>query len=131
MDIKVKWPNDIYANSDTKIGGLIVTSVLEGDTAICNVGEYYSSLKINLNHETNQLSQLLGLGVNLSNSIPTTCINDMISAYNKKNSKALPLLTFEKTLALIFNEMEKIMNRVQSGNLDYLYELYYKCWLHK
>lgn len=75
--------------------------------------------------------ELLGLGVNLSNSIPTTCINDMILAYNKKNSKALPLLTFEKTLALIFNEMEKIMNQVQSTNLDYLYELYYKCWLHK
>lgn len=39
LDIKLKWPNDIYANSDVKIGGLIVTSVLEGDLAICNIGE--------------------------------------------------------------------------------------------
>ena len=72
-----------------------------------------------------------GLGVNLSNSIPTTSINDLITAYNKKNSKNLPLLTFEKTLAHIFNEIENILNRVQTGDMDYLYDLYYKCWLHR
>lgn len=72
-----------------------------------------------------------GLAVNLSNSLPTTCINDMITAYNKKNSKNLPLLTFEKTLALIFNQIESILDRVQSGDVQYLYDLYYKHWLHR
>lgn len=72
-----------------------------------------------------------GLGVNLSNSTPTICINDMIIAYNKKNSKALPLLTYEKTLALVFNEIECLMDQVQAGNVEYLTEMYYKCWLHR
>lgn len=132
MDIGVKWPNDLYANSDMKIGGLIVTSVMEGETAICNVGEFHDlNFKKNVNENIYLTENLLGLGVNLSNSIPTTSINDMISAYNKKNSKSLPPLTYEKTLALIFNEMENIMNRVQNGDLEYLYDLYYKCWLHR
>lgn len=39
LDIKLKWPNDIYANSEVKIGGLIVNSIIEGDMAICNVGK--------------------------------------------------------------------------------------------
>lgn len=39
LDLNLKWPNDIYAHSDVKIGGLIVNSLIEGDQAICNVGE--------------------------------------------------------------------------------------------
>ena len=55
----------------------------------------------------------------------------MITAHNKKNSRNLPLLTYEKTLALIFNEIEEILKRVQDGDMDYLYDSYYKCWLHR
>jgi biotin-(acetyl-CoA carboxylase) ligase len=44
LDIKLKWPNDIYANSDVKIGGLIVTSLMEGNEAICNVGKFKTVL---------------------------------------------------------------------------------------
>lgn len=72
-----------------------------------------------------------GLAVNLSNSIPTTCINDLIADYNKKNAKNLPLLTYEKALTLVFNEIEALFERVQSGDLEYLYDMYYKCWLHR
>lgn len=55
----------------------------------------------------------------------------MITAYNKKNSKNLPLLTYEKTLAIIFNEIENILDRVQTGDVQYLYDLYQSCWLHR
>lgn len=131
LDIKLKWPNDIYANSDMKIGGLIVTSLIEGDMAICNIGECYEQEKLKRVSLQHRVILILGLGVNLSNSIPTTCINDMITAYNKRSAKNLPLLTYEKTLALIFNEIERILERVQSGDVEYLYDLYYKCWLHR
>lgn len=129
MDIKLKWPNDIYANSDKKIGGLIVTSLIEGDMAICNIGKKNISI-LKCMSFTN-ITFFIGLGVNLSNSLPTTCINDMIKAYNKKNLKCLPLLSFEKTLAIIFNEIELILNQVQTGDLEYLYNLYYKYWMHR
>lgn len=68
--------------------------------------------------------------MNLSNSIPTTCINDLIADYNKKNGKNLPLLTYEKALSLVFNEIEVLFERIQSGDLQYLYDMYYNCWLH-
>ncbi|CAO1422133.1 unnamed protein product [Diamesa hyperborea] len=109
LDIKLKWPNDIYANGDVKIGGLVVTSMIDADMAVCNVG----------------------LGLNMSNSTPTTCVNDLITAYNMKHSTKLPLLTFEKTLAIIFNEIEELLNKIQNNNdLEYLYQEYYKHWLH-
>lgn len=110
MDIKLKWPNDIYANGDVKIGGLVVTSMIDADMAVCNVG----------------------LGLNMSNSTPTTCVNDLITAYNMKHSTKLPLLTFEKTLAIIFNGIEELLNKIQNNNdLEYLYQEYYKHWLHR
>lgn len=110
LDIKLKWPNDIYANGDVKIGGLVVTSMIDADMAICNVG----------------------LGLNLSNSTPTTCVNDLINAYNMKYSTKLPLLTFEKTLAIIFNEIEELLNKIQNNkDLEHLYQEYYKHWLHR
>jgi biotin---protein ligase len=163
IDIKLKWPNDIYADGSVKLGGLLVSSILEGNTAICSIGKCFECFK----QGTLELWRLFffelqwllsshliktavirdfphlilphlssfqtptGLGINFANSIPTTCINDVIAAYNKKYSKNLPLLTYEKTLAHIFNEIESILNRVQGGDIEYLYDLYYKCWLHR
>lgn len=69
--------------------------------------------------------------MNLSNSIPTTCINDLIAEYNKENSENLPLLTYEKALTMVFNEIEAIFDQVQSGDMQYLYDMYYKFWLHR
>ena len=92
------------------MGGLVINSIMESDEVTCNVG----------------------VGVNLTNSSPTTCINDVIVAYNKKYSKSLPLLTYEKTLANIFNEIEYIFKRIQANDdLEFLYDLYYKNWLHR
>lgn len=98
----------MYANGNRKLGGLIVTTTVEATQAICNIG----------------------VGINLNNSTPTTCINDLIKEYNSKNNKKLPLLTYERFFALVFNEIEKLYETVQSGNLEHFYELYYKLWLH-
>lgn len=107
MDLGIKWPNDIYAKN-TKIGGIIVNSQMNVTDAVCNIG----------------------IGINLSNSMPTICINDLINEYNMKNDSTLPNLTLEKTLALMFNEIERLMEIVQSGNVQYFLDLYYKHWLH-
>lgn len=95
-------------NGNTKIGGLIVTTELNGGWAICNVG----------------------VGFNLSNSIPTTCVNDLIKTYNLKNNTELPELEYECFFAAVFNEIEELIDIVQTGDLEYLYDLYYKLWLH-
>lgn len=109
LDIRLKWPNDMYAYGNTKIGGLVVNTELNAGLAICNVG----------------------VGFNLNNSIPTTCVNDMIKAYNIKNNTKLPYLDYECFFANVFNEIEELLYVVQThSDFDYLYDLYYKLWLH-
>ncbi|EDW81058.1 uncharacterized protein Dwil_GK11222 [Drosophila willistoni] len=108
LDIALKWPNDIYANGDIKIGGLIVNTTLLGSQAIVNIGG----------------------GINLNNSNPTVCINDMIKEFNERSLEKLPLLKYEEFIALIFNEIERLLADVQNGDFDSFYTLYYSLWLH-
>ncbi|KRG01256.1 biotin--protein ligase isoform X2 [Drosophila mojavensis] len=109
LDIALKWPNDIIANGNNKIGGLVVNTTLLGSQAVVNVG----------------------CGINLNNSKPTLCINDLINEYNVRVPNAkLPLLKYEQFIAMIFNEMERILAEVQNGKFENFYSLYYDLWLH-
>lgn len=108
LDIRLKWPNDIYANGVQKIGGLIVKTTMIGSKVIANIG----------------------CGINLDNEKPTTCINSMISEYNMINRTNIPILKYEEFIALTFNEIERILEKVKSGDFDNFYELYYEHWLH-
>ncbi|KAI4487632.1 hypothetical protein M0802_011988 [Mischocyttarus mexicanus] len=109
LDLRIKWPNDIYAGKSTKIGGIIVTSHYDSSLIICNAG----------------------VGVNLSNSTPTCCINDLIVEYNKTHKTKLPILSYERYFALVFSEIEYLLDVIESGNMDHFLETYYKFWLHK
>ncbi|KAF5284152.1 hypothetical protein FQR65_LT00152 [Abscondita terminalis] len=104
IDLGLKWPNDLYANRTVKIGGLFVTSTVYCDTAVVNIG----------------------CGVNLDNLEPTTCINELI----RNQGVGLEPIAYEEYFAIVFNEVESIYNLIQGGDLDLLFELYYKYWLH-
>lgn len=108
LDLRVKWPNDIYVGKSTKIGGILVNCHHDSSLIICNAG----------------------VGVNLSNSTPTCCINDLIAEYNKTHETKLPALSYERYFALVFSEIEYLLDIVQSGNMDYFFQLYYKFWIH-
>ncbi|XP_055375458.1 biotin--protein ligase isoform X2 [Condylostylus longicornis] len=107
LEIKIKWPNDIYSNK-TKIGGSVVNTTVVESKAICNIG----------------------VGVNLTNSSPTTCINDIISEYNSLNHKKLPQIGYEEFIASIFNDIEELINLIELSDLKKVYDLYYKYWMH-
>ncbi|XP_055545845.1 biotin--protein ligase [Wyeomyia smithii] len=111
LDIRLKWPNDIYANRVVKIGGLIINSRFDSDQAVVNIG----------------------CGLNVNNSSPTGCIDDLIREFNAKNNTNYPCLRIEQTLALIFNEIERLYDAIQCGEVDmqHLYDLYYENWLHQ
>ncbi|TIB34360.1 hypothetical protein E3P86_02819 [Wallemia ichthyophaga] len=108
LDIALKWPNDIYAtryNSEgaqqpLKIGGILTTShFIDG-----------------------QFILIAGAGVNISNSQPTTCINDIASTP----------FTSELACALIMNridEMWGVFEKSESGFGEYLDD-YYNAWMH-
>lgn len=110
LNIRLKWPNDIYANGSTKIGGLVTTSTIEHQRAVCNVG----------------------CGVNLNNASPTVCINDLVRTHNTQTGATLAPLGYEQLLALTFTELERLYTAVQRpGGLQALYELYDRLWLHR
>ncbi|XP_065355202.1 biotin--protein ligase isoform X2 [Calliphora vicina] len=108
LNLGLKWPNDAYANGINKIGGLVVKTTLMGTNAIVNIG----------------------CAINLDNRKPTICINDMIRDYNSANQQKLPSIKYEMILALMFNEIERLVELVQTGDFESFYKLYYDLWLH-
>ena len=55
IDIKIKWPNDIYSKG-MKVGGILCHST----------------------YRSKEFQVVIGVGLNLDNSQPTTCVNDIL-----------------------------------------------------
>ena len=55
LDVRIKWPNDIYTNG-MKIGGILCHST----------------------YRSEEFQVVVGVGLNLDNSQPTTCVNDIL-----------------------------------------------------
>uniref|UniRef100_A0A069DXC6 Putative biotin--protein ligase n=1 Tax=Panstrongylus megistus TaxID=65343 RepID=A0A069DXC6_9HEMI len=108
LDIGIKWPNDIYVNKRTKLGGVLVSSILSNDTVICNIG----------------------CGLNLYNKDPTVCINDLINSINNETGAKLSELSYEIYFANVFNKLEELYKMAQSDFIDDVKSLYYSFWLH-
>lgn len=108
--VKLKWPNDIYAqipgssaNPLVKIVGILVNSSYSGS----------------------DFSLTVGVGLNLDNPLPTISLNSMLSALGLK------AMTNEKLLASILASFESLYRTFcRSGWDRQLEELYYENWLH-
>uniref|UniRef100_A0A2A4JH97 BPL/LPL catalytic domain-containing protein n=1 Tax=Heliothis virescens TaxID=7102 RepID=A0A2A4JH97_HELVI len=109
LDIRIKWPNDIYYGRDVKIGGTITTANCIGDEVYVNIGT----------------------GVNISNSVPTTCLNDIIAEHNKQHGTTLAPMSIERFLARYCSQLERILDYMNTeGGIDAFLEQYYQYWLH-
>nr|CAD7202941.1 unnamed protein product [Timema douglasi] len=104
VDLHLKWPNDIYVGDCIKVGGLVVKTIVDNTMTVCNIG----------------------VGMNLDNNVPTTCINTLL-----RELKLAPL-SLEKFLALVFTKLEKLLVTLEKGSsgVDQVRQLYYKYWLH-
>ncbi|XP_063126483.1 biotin--protein ligase isoform X5 [Rattus norvegicus] len=108
INLRVKWPNDIYYSDLMKIGGVLVNSTLVGET-------FYI---------------LIGCGFNVTNSNPTICINDLIEEHNKQNKAGLKPLQADCLIARAVTVLEKLIDRFQDQGPDGVLPLYYKYWAH-
>ncbi|XP_044526202.1 biotin--protein ligase [Gracilinanus agilis] len=108
IDLRVKWPNDIYYSDQMKLGGVLVNSTLVGTT-------FYI---------------LIGCGVNVNNSNPTICINDLIVEYNKKHNKNLSLFRVDYLIARTVTVLERLICAFQDKGPNAVLPLYYKYWVH-
>uniref|UniRef100_A0A914WUU0 BPL/LPL catalytic domain-containing protein n=1 Tax=Plectus sambesii TaxID=2011161 RepID=A0A914WUU0_9BILA len=100
--LKLKWPNDIYYNRSYKMGGVLVNCSVIGSDLICT----------------------LGCGLNVSNSNPTICLNDMLPD-NCGSS-----LSVEQVIAVSLSTFEGLVKLFQQGGADAILPIYYDYWLH-
>ncbi|KAJ0024556.1 hypothetical protein Pint_08235 [Pistacia integerrima] len=103
IDVKIKWPNDLYLNG-LKVGGILCTST-------------YKLKKFNVS---------AGIGLNVSNEEPTTCLNEVL----RKLSDSAYQYRREDILSAFFNKFETFYDLFIKQGFQTLEELYYKTWLH-
>ncbi len=116
--IRIKWPNDIYfkdsaggdgtgANSDhvrfLKIGGILCHSAFKH-------GGFFMTI---------------GVGLNVDNSQPTTCLNDLMREYG-----ANALFTREALVAGIVRRVQAMLPAVGRNGFGGFEAEYYRAWLH-
>jgi biotin--protein ligase len=112
IPVKLKWPNDVYAqlpgssnNPVVKIGGILVNSSYSGST----------------------YDLVCGIGLNLSNALPTTSLNLLAST----QSPPLKPFTPEKLLASILAQFESLYSTFcVAGFTRDMEGDYYDNWLH-
>ncbi|XVE95418.1 hypothetical protein REPUB_Repub02eG0095300 [Reevesia pubescens] len=103
LDVRIKWPNDLYLNG-LKVGGILCTST-------------YKSKKFNVSS---------GIGLNVGNEKPTTCLNAVL----KELSNILIEFRREDIMAAFFNKFELLYDIFINQGFQTLEELYYRTWLH-
>lgn len=108
VELRLKWPNDIYYRDQMKLGGVLVTSTIMGGNV----------------HAT------IGCGVNVANSHPTICINDIIQHHNTETGSSLSLLSPSQVVAMTVSAIERLMSQFKAEGPQTFCELYYKYWLH-
>ncbi|KAJ0266086.1 Biotinyl protein ligase (BPL) and lipoyl protein ligase (LPL) [Hirschfeldia incana] len=104
LDVKIKWPNDLYLNG-LKVGGILCTST-------------YRSRKFHVS---------VGVGLNVDNDQPTTCLNAVLKEISPASSV---LLKREEIIAAFFHKFEKFFDLFIDQGFKSLEELYYRTWLH-
>ncbi|CAG9793285.1 unnamed protein product [Diatraea saccharalis] len=73
----------------------------------------------------------VGTGVNITNSIPTICVNDIIADHNRKHGTTLAPITVERFLARYCSELERSLEYMATeGGVRAFLEQYYQYWLH-
>ncbi|TRY60840.1 hypothetical protein DNTS_026780 [Danionella cerebrum] len=108
VDLRLKWPNDIYYKDQVKIGGVLLRSSLMGST----------------------YTVMIGCGFNVSNSSPTLCINELVRRLNQDQSETLPELQIEQLMGRSITLLEKFIEEFQNQGPEALLNRYYSRWLH-
>ncbi|XP_048037382.1 biotin--protein ligase isoform X1 [Megalobrama amblycephala] len=108
VDLRLKWPNDIYYSNLMKLGGVLVNSSMTGQT----------------------FSLLIGCGFNVSNSNPTVCINDLVRQQNREHGRSLDALDPAQLIARTVTLLERFVSDFQLRGPQALLPLYYSRWVH-
>mmetsp|Transcript_12765 Transcript_12765/g.50976 ORF Transcript_12765/g.50976 Transcript_12765/m.50976 type:complete len:281 (+) Transcript_12765:41-883(+) len=108
LPVAMKWPNDIYVHgreSQTqKIGGILCQS------------EYVDG----------KFRVVTGVGINVANDEPSTCINQLIRQYSPEAAE----VSREGVLAAFCNEFEPMLATFEELGFDPFRASYHAHWMH-
>lgn len=128
LRVRIKWPNDIY-HAGLKIGGALIHTTWAAGS----------------------FSVLTGIGLNLSNSAPTTCLNDALAVALAADSAAAAdgsggvggggvsgaagsarpqHVKAEVLLAAVLGHLESCFDVFQAHGFDPLLTDYLDAWMH-
>lgn len=113
VDAKIKWPNDLYSGG-LKIGGVLCTST----------------------YSDGGFDVVVGVGINLDNATPTTCVNDIVRKRLEKDGLRARFdektkLTRESLMAGFANRFEAMCAMLdECDSFDTLEAGYLRQWLH-
>ncbi|KNC81075.1 hypothetical protein, variant [Sphaeroforma arctica JP610] len=108
--VRLKWPNDIYTNDKVKIGGILCNSVY--------------------NSEKKEFEIVCGVGLNVFNDQPTTCLASMMSHISDLDQGSFPPLEREGLLAHFMNIFERDLELYRVRDFQPFLPDYLKKWLH-
>ncbi|KAI9867939.1 MAG: biotin holocarboxylase synthetase [Trichoglossum hirsutum] len=121
VPVRLKWPNDIYAEEPTKLGQDCYTKI--------------GGILVQCSGDGKEYYLVVGVGLNAKNEAPTTSLNHLINALNHRRvaSGHHPLLplTQERLLARILVTFEDFYVRFcESGWSTFFEDMYHRNWLH-
>lgn len=119
MQVRLKWPNDIYALDPTAEGN---------EKKYVKIGGILSSCA----YSDGQFQVVLGIGINTTNARPTTSLNALVDKINAgRRGSPLPHFSIERLLARILTRLEVLYyDFCRAGFTKDLEERYYRHWLH-
>lgn len=112
-DVRIKWPNDIYSGG-LKIGGALIHTTFQGD----------------------RFSVLAGIGLNVTNRQPTTCLEDVVARQTSGPPSAGGgggggvKLSRGALLAHVLNHLERCYDEFEASGFAGLEASYLASWMH-
>eukprot|EP00958_Prasinococcus_capsulatus_P008192 scaffold781_cov394-Prasinococcus_capsulatus_cf.AAC.15 len=107
LEANIKWPNDLYGNNK-KLGGVLCNSFWV--------------------METRSFTAVTGIGINVSNREPTTCIHELQERASGEG--VFNYISKEELLAQVLLWYERFEDKFLSSGFTELQGLYLKSWLH-
>lgn len=124
LGVRVKWPNDIYAECEG-VGGTAVGSGQKGRAKL-------GGILVNTNFVGGQWRIVIGTGINVLNALPTTSLSQLHSLLAGKSPEAaIAPPPMEGTFARIMNAFEVKWDQfIEEGGFDGFMDEYMGRWLH-
>lgn len=120
LDVKIKWPNDIYVRDPSK----------PNEPAYVKVG----GILANCSYSAPNYQVVLGIGLNTNNAQPTTSLDALLewtASMLEGNKPSPPPFNIERLVARIVICLEILYDHfLRKGFSDEVEALYYKHWLH-